>query len=111
MKPLNHILRKYTGRYKFTKSQEKINQLIYTDDIKLFAKNEKELETLIQTERVYSQNIRIEFDIGKMCHANNKKRETTHDKRNYQTQKKTKCSEKSKYLNTWEYWKQTPSNK
>ena len=33
--------------YKFTKSQEKINPLMYMDDIKLFAKNEEELETLI----------------------------------------------------------------
>ena len=35
-------------------SQEKINHLIYMDDIKLFAKNEKELETLIQAVRIYS---------------------------------------------------------
>ena len=40
--PLNHILRKGTESYKFTKYQEKINHLLYMDDIKLFAKNEKE---------------------------------------------------------------------
>ena len=34
--PLNHILRKITAGYKRTKSQEKINHLIYIDDIKLF---------------------------------------------------------------------------
>ena len=33
--------------YKIHKSQEKINHLMYMDVIKLFAKNEKELETLI----------------------------------------------------------------
>ena len=44
MMPLNHILKKCTAGYKFTKSQEKINHLMYMDDIKLFAKNEKELE-------------------------------------------------------------------
>ena len=33
---------------------------MYTDDIKLFAKNEKELETLIHTIRIYSQDIGIE---------------------------------------------------
>ena len=38
---LNHILSKYTGGYKFGKSQENINHLKYMDDIKLFAKNEK----------------------------------------------------------------------
>ena len=45
--PLNHILRKCTARYKLRRSQEKVNHLMYMDDIKLFAKNEKELETLI----------------------------------------------------------------
>ena len=35
---LNYILRKCTGGYKFTKSQEKINHIMYKDDINLFAK-------------------------------------------------------------------------
>ena len=38
---------------------------MYIDDIKLFAKNEKELETLIHTVRKFSQDIRIEFGIEK----------------------------------------------
>ena len=35
------------------------------DDIKLFAKKERELETLIQTVRIYSPRIRMEFGIKK----------------------------------------------
>ena len=35
MMPLNHILRKCTDGYKLSKSQEKINHLIYMDNIKL----------------------------------------------------------------------------
>ena len=50
MMSLNHIPRKCTAGYKLCRSQEKINQLMYMDDIKLFAKNEKALETLIHTE-------------------------------------------------------------
>ena len=65
MMPLNHILRKCTAGYKLYKFQEKINHLIYMDDIKLFAKNEKELETLIRAVRIYSQNIGTEFGIEK----------------------------------------------
>ena len=65
MMPLNHILKKCTGGYKFTNSQEKINHLMYMDDIKIFAKNEKELETLVQTIRIYSQDIGMEFGIEK----------------------------------------------
>ena len=38
---------------------------MYMDDIKLFAKNEKELETLIYTVRISSQDIGIEFGIEK----------------------------------------------
>ena len=41
MMPLNHIIRKCTAGYKISKSQEKINHLIYIDDIKLFAKKKK----------------------------------------------------------------------
>ena len=63
MMAFNHIVRKCTAGYKLSKSQEKINHLMYMDDIKLFAKNEKELETLIHAVRIYSQNIRMKFGI------------------------------------------------
>ena len=55
---LNHILRKCTGSYNLTKLQEKIIK-----DIKMFAKNEKELETLIQAVRIYSLDVGMEFSI------------------------------------------------
>ena len=51
MMPLNHIIRKCTTGYKLSRSQEKINHM---DDIKLFAKNGKEMETLIHAVRTYS---------------------------------------------------------
>ena len=38
---------------------------MYLDAIKLFAKNVKELETLIHAIRIYSQDIGMEFGIGK----------------------------------------------
>ena len=53
------------NRYKLSRSQEKINHLMYMDDIKLFAKNEKDLETLIHAVRIYSQDIGMEFGIEK----------------------------------------------
>ena len=65
MMPLKQILRKCTAEYKLSKSQEKINHLMYMDDIKLFAKNERELETLIQTVRIYCQDIEMDFGIEK----------------------------------------------
>ena len=63
--PLNHILRKSSSGYKLSRSQEKINHLMYMDDIKLFAKNEKELETQIHAVIIYSQDIEMEFGIEK----------------------------------------------
>ena len=41
MMPLNHIFRKCTARYKLSKSQEKINLLMYMDDIKPLPKMKK----------------------------------------------------------------------
>ena len=43
---------------------------MYMDDFKLFAKNEKELETLIHAVRIYSVVIRMEFGIKK-CYTSN----------------------------------------
>ena len=63
MMPFNHILRNYTAGYKLSESQEKINHLLYIDDIKLFAKNEKELEILIHAVRIYNQELGMEFAI------------------------------------------------
>ena len=63
--PLNNILRKCTAGYNLSKSQEKINHLMYMDNIKLFTKNEKELKTLIHTVKIYNQDIGIEFGIEK----------------------------------------------
>ena len=39
---------------------------MYMDDIKLFEKNEKELETLRHADRIYSQDIGIEFALKNM---------------------------------------------
>ena len=44
------------------------------NDAKIFAKNEKEIETLIQTIRIFSQDIGMEFGIEKY---KSRKRETT----------------------------------
>ena len=65
MMPLNLIFRKCPVGYKLGELQEKIKHLMYMDDIKLFAQNAKELEILIRTVRIYSQDIGIEFGIDK----------------------------------------------
>ena len=46
---------------------------MYMADIKNFAKNESELETLLQNIRLNSQDIGMEFRIKKNHHVNNTK--------------------------------------
>ena len=41
MIPVSHTLRKCTAGYKLSRWQEKINHLMYMNDIKLFAKKKK----------------------------------------------------------------------
>ena len=66
MMPLNNILRKCTGGYKLCRWQKKINHLIYMNDIKLFAKNEKNKQkTLIHAVRIYNLDLGMEFGIEK----------------------------------------------
>ena len=108
--PLNHIHRKCTAGYKLNRSQEKINNLMYMDDINLFGKNEKELETLIHAVRIYSQDIAIEFGIEK-CVMLVMKSGIWLTEWNYQVKTKTERSEKKKPTNTWASWRLTPLKK
>ena len=112
MMPLNHILRKCTTGYKLSRSQEKINHLMYMDDIKLFAKNEKELETPIHAVRIYSQYIGMEFGIEK-CAMLDRKSGKQHmtDEIELLNHHRIRTLEERKPTNTWASWKLTPSNK
>ena len=111
MMPINHIFRKCTAGYKLSRSQDKINHLIYIDDIKLFANNDKELETLIHTVRVYSRGIGMEFGIEKsaMLVIRSGKRHLT--EWNYQIKARLERSKKTKPTNRWASWRLIPSNK
>ena len=62
--PLNHIHRKCITGYKLSRPQEKINHLMYMNDIKLFAKMKKNWK-LSYTPLEYSQDIGMEFGIEK----------------------------------------------
>ena len=63
--PLSLILRKVKAAYEFSESKEKINHLLFMDDLKLHSQSEKGLDLLIQTVRVFSEDIRMEFGIEK----------------------------------------------
>ena len=63
--PLSLILRKEKAAYEFSESKEKINNLLFMDDLKLYSRNEKGLDSLIQTVRVFSEDIGIDFGTEK----------------------------------------------
>ena len=63
--PLSLILRKTSAAHEFSGSKEKINHLIFMDDLKLHSPNEKELDSLVQTIHIFSKDIGMEFGIEK----------------------------------------------
>ena len=62
---LSLILRKAKAAYEFSESKKKINHLLFMDDSKLYNRSENELDSLVQTVRVFSEDIGIEFGIEK----------------------------------------------
>ena len=69
---------------------------MYNDDIFFFAKNEKELENLIQIMGIYSQDTGMEFRREKLHYANNEKWKTTQDGRNRTTKSSSNQNARSK---------------
>ena len=63
--PLSLILRKAKAAYEFSESKEKINHLLFMDDLKLYTQSEKGLDSLVQTICVFGGDIGIEFGIEK----------------------------------------------
>lgn len=61
--PLTLVLRK--TRFAYNLNGEQINHLLFMDDLKLFAKSEKGIESLIHTVRVFSSDIGMHFGIDK----------------------------------------------
>ena len=56
--------------YQFKKEGIRINHLMFMDDIKLYRRSTKEIDTLVQTVRNDSGDIRMEFGIKKCAHVN-----------------------------------------
>ena len=63
--PSSLILRKAKAAYEFSESKEKINHLLFMDDLKLYSQSEKGLDSLLQRVRVFSEDIVMVFGIEK----------------------------------------------
>ena len=64
--PLSLISRKAKAAYEFSDSKEKINYLLFMDDLKVYNRSEKGLDALVQTVHVSSEDIGMEFGIEKL---------------------------------------------
>ena len=62
---LTPILRKVKVFYDLGKHSGKINHLLFMDDLKLFGKNESQLDCSINTVRAFTEDIRMEFGLEK----------------------------------------------
>ena len=63
--PLTMILNKTKYGYQFSTNGQRINHLLYMDDLKLYSRTEKELNSLVETVRIFSKDINMEFVIQK----------------------------------------------
>jgi len=64
MVPLTIILRKIRPGYSM-RDKSKINHLLYMDDLKVYGKSRREIETIIHTVRIFSDDIGMEFGLDK----------------------------------------------
>ena len=71
---------------------------MYMDDIRVFSKNENELEALIQAMRIYSEERRMDFSIEKCAMLIMKNR--TIEGIELLNQEKPELTEKKKLINT-----------
>ena len=65
MVPLSLILKKVNACYKWGKKEYKLNHLLFMDDLKLYAKSEKQTNTLVKTGYMFSRDIGMEFGTKK----------------------------------------------
>ncbi|XP_068237161.1 uncharacterized protein [Palaemon carinicauda] len=77
MIPMTKVLQKMVAGYQLKKRGNKINHQMFMDDIMLYDKSFKEIDTLVQTVKIVSGDIRMEFGIEKCDLVNIKKDKMT----------------------------------
>ena len=70
MIPMTKLPDRTEVEYQLKKGGIRINHLMFMDDIKLFGRGTKEIDTLVQTVRMVSGDIRMEFAIEKSSLVN-----------------------------------------
>ena len=62
---LTLVLRHTEASYEFKKGGQKISHLLFMDNLKLFAKNDDQIDSLVNTVRFFSDDIKMEFGLPK----------------------------------------------
>ena len=62
---LTMLLRKTNIFYEARRKGKRINHLLFMDDLKLFAKNVDQIDSLVNTVRIFSEDIKMEFGLSK----------------------------------------------
>ena len=65
MIPLSLVLRKTKAFYEWGNKQYRINHLLFMDDLKLFGKTKDQIDSLVQTVQIFSEDIGMEFGLKK----------------------------------------------
>ena len=63
--PLTIVQRKVKAGYDLGKGNGIINHLLFMDDLKLYGKSEKQIDTLVQSVRIVSSDMCMEFGVSK----------------------------------------------
>ena len=80
MIPMTTILRQTGLGYQISKSAAKISHLLYMADLKLYGKSSNELESLLNTARIFSTDISMKFGLEKCATLTINKGKATHTK-------------------------------
>lgn len=76
--PLSCVLRSIRKGYKM-KEGRLINHLLFMDDLKIYARSKKEMESLVQSVRLFSDDIRMRFGLAKCATITMKRGKKTED--------------------------------
>ena len=65
MIPLSILFRKVKASYEWGRKEFKLNHLLFMDEVKLFGKSNEQIDSLVQTVFIFSEDIGIEFGLKK----------------------------------------------
>ena len=65
MAPLPWLLRRAKAGYEWGNKRFKLNHLLFMDDLKLFAKSKKQIDSLVQTMHIFIEYYGMRFGINK----------------------------------------------